>query len=39
MLKSFKEFAFKGNLIDVAIAFVLGVAFAAVVTSLVNDVS
>ena len=38
MLKSFKDFAFKGNLIDVAIAFVLGVAFAAVVTSLVNDV-
>ncbi len=38
MLKSFKDFAFKGNLIDVAVAFVLGVAFAAVVTSLVDDV-
>ena len=38
MLKAFKDFAFRGNLIDVAIAFVLGVAFAAVVTSLVDDV-
>ncbi len=34
----FKAFAFKGNLIDLAIAFVLGVAFTAVVTSLVNDI-
>jgi large conductance mechanosensitive channel len=36
--KEFKAFAFKGNLIDLAIAFVLGVAFTAVVTSLVNDI-
>ena len=34
----FKAFAFKGNLIDLAIAFVLGVAFTAVVTSLVSDI-
>jgi large conductance mechanosensitive channel len=38
MIKEFKEFAFKGNLLDVAIGFVLGVAFATVVTSLVADV-
>jgi large conductance mechanosensitive channel len=36
--KEFKAFAFKGNLIDLAIAFVLGVAFTAVITSLVNDI-
>ena len=36
--KEFKAFAFKGNLIDLAIAFVLGVAFTTVVTSLVNDI-
>jgi large conductance mechanosensitive channel len=38
MLKEFKDFALKGNLLELAIAFVLGVAFAAVVTSLVDDV-
>ena len=38
MLREFKEFALKGNLLDLAIAFVLGVAFAAVVNSLVDDV-
>jgi large conductance mechanosensitive channel len=38
MLKEFKEFALRGNLLDLAIAFVLGVAFSAVVTSLVDDV-
>jgi large conductance mechanosensitive channel len=36
--REFKAFAFKGNLIDLAIAFVLGTAFAAVVASLVNDI-
>lgn len=36
--KEFKAFAFKGNLIDLAIAFVLGAAFTAVVNSLVNDI-
>ncbi len=38
MLKEFKDFALKGNLVELAVAFVLGLAFAAVVTSLVNDV-
>ena len=38
MIKEFKEFAFKGNLLDVAVGFVLGVAFATVITSLVADV-
>jgi large conductance mechanosensitive channel len=36
--KEFKEFAFKGNLVDLAVAFVLGLAFTAVVVSLVNDI-
>jgi large conductance mechanosensitive channel len=38
MLKEFKEFAFKGNLIEVAVGLVLALAFTAVVTSLVDDV-
>jgi large conductance mechanosensitive channel len=38
MLKEFKDFALKGNLLELAVAFVLGVAFAAVVTSFVDDV-
>jgi large conductance mechanosensitive channel len=38
MLKEFRDFALRGNLLDLAIAFVLGVAFSAVVTSLVDDV-
>jgi len=37
MLKEFKEFLFKGNIIELAVAFVMGVAFAAVVNSLVTD--
>jgi len=37
-MKGFKEFIFRGNLIELAVAFVLGVAFTAVVTSLVKDV-
>lgn len=36
--EEFKEFAIGGNLIQLAVAFVLGVAFAAVVTSLVDDI-
>ncbi len=35
--KEFKEFALGGNLVQLAVAFVLGVAFAAVVTSVVED--
>src|SRR5690349_456457 len=38
MLKEFKEFATKGNMLDLAIGLILGVAFGAIVTSLVNDV-
>jgi large conductance mechanosensitive channel len=38
LLKEFREFAFKSNVIDLAVAVVIGVAFNAVVTSLVNDV-
>jgi large conductance mechanosensitive channel len=37
MLKEFKDFAMKGNIVDLAVAFVMALAFAAVVTSLVND--
>ena len=38
MWQEFKTFAFKGNVFDLAVAFILGVAFAAVVTSLVKDI-
>lgn len=38
MLDEFKEFALKGNLIELAVAFILALAFSAVVLSLVNDV-
>jgi len=38
MMKEFKEFAVKGNAVDLAIGFVLGGAFAAVINSLVNDI-
>ena len=38
MLKEFKEFALKGNIIDLAIAVVIGGAFTTIVTSLVKDV-
>ncbi len=37
MLKEFKDFLMKGNIVDLAVAFVMGVAFAAVVNSFVND--
>lgn len=38
MLKEFREFAFKGNMLDMAIGIVIGAAFGAVVGSFVNDV-
>lgn len=38
ILKEFKEFAMKGNVIDLAVGVVIGGAFQAIVTSLVNDV-
>ncbi len=38
MFKDFKAFVERGNLVQLAVAFIMGVTFAAVVTSLVNDV-
>ena len=38
MLKEFREFALRGNVIDLAVAVVIGAAFGKIVTSLVNDV-
>jgi large conductance mechanosensitive channel len=38
MLKEFKEFAVKGNVIDLAVGIILGVAFGTIVSSLVNDI-
>lgn len=38
MLKEFKEFAFKGNVIDLAVGVIIGGAFGKIVTSLVNDI-
>ena len=37
-VKEFKEFAIKGNVIDLAVAVVIGAAFSKIVTSLVDDV-
>ncbi|GAA4304256.1 large-conductance mechanosensitive channel protein MscL [Compostibacter hankyongensis] len=38
LLKEFKEFAMKGNVVDLAVAVVIGAAFGKIVTSLVNDI-
>jgi len=38
MLKEFKEFAMKGNVIDMAVGIIIGIAFGKVVSSLVNDI-
>lgn len=38
MLKEFKEFAMKGNVMDLAVGVIIGGAFGKIVTSLVNDV-
>ena len=38
MLKDFKEFAMKGNVIDLAVAVIIGGAFGKIVTSFVNDI-
>ena len=37
MLKEFRDFLMRGNIVALAVAFVIGVAFAAVVNSLVSD--
>ena len=38
MLNEFKEFAVKGNMLDMAVGIIIGAAFGTVITSLVNDV-
>jgi large conductance mechanosensitive channel len=38
IVKEFKEFAVKGNMIDMAVGIIIGAAFGKVVTSLVNDI-
>ena len=38
MLKEFREFAVRGNVMDLAVAVIIGGAFGKIVTSLVNDV-
>ena len=38
MLKEFKEFALRGNVVDMAVGIIIGGAFGKIVTSLVNDV-
>ena len=38
MLREYKEFLFRGNLLDLAVAFILGAAFNAVVQSFANDI-
>lgn len=38
MWKEFKTFAFKGNVLDLAVAIIIGAAFGKIVSSLVNDV-
>ncbi|MDO1529092.1 large-conductance mechanosensitive channel protein MscL [Fulvimonas sp. R45] len=38
MMKEFKEFAMRGNVLDMAVGIVIGGAFGKIVTSLVNDV-
>jgi large conductance mechanosensitive channel len=37
MLKGFREFLFRGNVVDLAVAVMIGAAFGAVVTALVKD--
>ena len=38
MLKEFRDFAMKGNVVDLAVAVIIGAAFGAIVASLVSDV-
>jgi large conductance mechanosensitive channel len=38
MLKEFKKFALKGNMIDLAVGIIIGGAFSGIVNSLVNDI-
>ncbi|MCX7917260.1 MAG: large-conductance mechanosensitive channel protein MscL [bacterium] len=38
LIKEFKEFAVKGNMLDIAIGIIIGAAFGRIVSSLVNDI-
>ena len=38
MLKEFRDFAMRGNVLDLAVAVIIGAAFGRIITSLVNDV-
>lgn len=38
MFKEFKEFAMRGNVVDMAVGIIIGVAFGRIISSLVNDV-
>jgi large conductance mechanosensitive channel len=38
MLKEFREFAMRGNVMDLAVGVIIGAAFGAIITSLVNDI-
>jgi large conductance mechanosensitive channel len=38
MIKEFKEFAMRGNVLDMAVGIIIGAAFGKIVTSLVNDI-
>jgi large conductance mechanosensitive channel len=38
MLKEFRDFALRGNVLDLAVGIILGVAFGAIIQSLVNDI-
>src|SRR5512136_776530 len=38
MFKEFKEFAMRGNVVDMAVGIIIGAAFGRIVTSLVNDI-
>ena len=38
MLKEFKEFVMRGNVLDLAVAVIIGVAFGQIIASLVNDI-
>lgn len=38
MIKEFREFIMRGNVLDLAVAVIIGAAFGAIITSLVNDI-
>jgi large conductance mechanosensitive channel len=38
MLKEFRDFAMKGNVVDLAVGVIIGIAFGAIVNSMVNDI-